>query len=155
MVDSGPAGKIPSGLFIITVTEGEVREGFLASWVQQASFEPLMISMAMKPDRPMLERILKVGRFGVNIVGHHNNGVMKPFWGMLKPGEDPFTGLDYEISPRGTLLLTDAMAILECEVRITSQPGDHVIVFGEVVESRLFQPEDKPMTHIRKTAASY
>ena len=140
MVDPAPAGKIPSGLFIITVTEGEIREGFLASWVQQASFEPIILSMAMKPDRPMLERILRVGRFGVNVIGHHNNGVMKPFWGMLKPGEDPFLGLDYAVSERGNLLLSDALATLECEVRSTSQPGDHVIVFGEVVESRLLQP---------------
>ena len=155
MVDPAPAGKIPSGLFIITVTEAETREGFLASWVQQASFEPLLISMAMKPDRPMLERILRVGHFCLNVIGHHNNGVMKPFWGMLKPGEDPFLGLDYEITARGNLLLSDSLAALECEVRGTSQPGDHVIVFGEVVESRLLQPEDKPMIHVRKTAATY
>ncbi len=155
MVDPIPAGKILSGLFIVTVTDGEYRDGFLASWIQQASFEPLMLSMALKSDRPLFRHIQETGRFCVNIIGHHNNGVMKPFWGQLKPGEDPFTGLTYEISPRGNLLLPDAMASLECEVRGTFQPGDHVLVFGEVVETRLFQPEDKPMPHVRKTGASY
>src|SRR5580658_8895418 len=101
MTDPVPVGKILSGLFIVTVTDGEYRDGFLASWIQQASFEPLMLSMAMKPERPTFDRILSVGRFCVNVIGHHNNGVMKPFWGLLKPGEDPFVGLTYEISGRG------------------------------------------------------
>jgi hypothetical protein len=35
------------------------------------------------------------------------------------------------------------------------QPGDHVIAFGEVVETRLFKPEDKPMTHVRKSGDGY
>jgi flavin reductase (DIM6/NTAB) family NADH-FMN oxidoreductase RutF len=155
MIDPIPVGKILSGLFVVTVTDGDYRDGFLASWIQQASFEPLMLSMAMKPDRPVLERIQNVGCFCVNIIGHHNNGVMKPFWGMLKPGEDPFTGLTYEISSRGNLLLPDAVASLECEVRGVAQPGDHVLVLAEVVETRLFQPEDRPMPHVRKTGLEY
>ena len=155
MADPIPVGKIPSGLFIVTVADGDSREGFLASWIQQASFEPLMLSIAMEPERLVLERIREVGCFCVNVVGHHNNGLLKPFWGGAREGVNPLDLVETLTTPRGNVVLSDSMASLECELRETVQAGDHVIVFGEVVETRLLKPEDKPMTHVRKTGASY
>jgi flavin reductase (DIM6/NTAB) family NADH-FMN oxidoreductase RutF len=155
MTDPIPVGKIPSGLFIVTARDGEKRDGFLGSWVQQASFEPLLISMAVKPGRPALEMLRKTGRFCVNVVGHRNNGLLKPFWGGLKPGEDPLDAVSVAASERGNWILNDALAVLECETRDIAQPGDHAVVFGEVVEARLLNPEDKPMTHVRKSGAGY
>ena len=154
MPDPVPVGKIPSGLFIVTVAEHGNRSGMLASWIQQVSFAPLMVSVCLQSGKPFTESLAKVGRFCVNIVGHQNNGLMKPFWGAKAEG-DPFDGLATEISARGNLLLSDSMAQLECEVRSTTDPGDHVVIFAEVVESRLLKPEDKPMTHVRKTGAGY
>lgn len=155
MADPIPVGKIPSGLFIITVTDGESKEGFLASWIQQVSFDPLMISIAIEPERPVLERIREVDCFCVNIVGHQNNGLLKPFWGGAREGVNPLDAVETLVTPRGNVLLNDSMASLECELRDTFTAGDHVIVIGEVVETHLLKPEDKPMTHVRKTGASY
>jgi flavin reductase (DIM6/NTAB) family NADH-FMN oxidoreductase RutF len=155
MADPIPVGKIPSGLFIVTVAGEGQKHGFLGSWIQQAGFKPLLVSVALQPDGASWEILQKTRRFTVNIVGHNNNGLMKPFWGAYKPGADPFEGLATETSARGNLLLPDALAALECELVSHAQPGDHVIVFGEVVETRLFKPEDKPMTHVRKSGEGY
>ena len=40
--------KIPHGLFICGVTEGQEVNGFTASWVTQASFEPPLVVMAVR-----------------------------------------------------------------------------------------------------------
>lgn len=152
--EAAAVGKIPSGLFIITtVLEGR-QEGFLGSWVQQTSFAPLMVSIALKPGRPCHAAIKSHGRFCINVVGHHNGGMMKPFWN-LKEGVDPFAGLDHVVTARGNLILKQALAAIECEARSSSTPGDHEIVFAEAVESHLLQPEDKPLTHIRKSGMGY
>ena len=155
MLDPIPVGRIPSGLFIVTLTKDGQKEGFLASWIQQASFKPLLISLALQPDGASWALMQETGRFCVNIVGHNNNGVMKPFWGGYKPGVDHFAGLAQEVSARGNLLLPDCLAAVECELRSHTQPGDHVIVIAEVVETRIFKPEDKPMTHVRKSGDGY
>ena len=155
MIDPLPVGKIPSGLFILTVSEGARREGFLASWIQQASFQPLMLTMAVKADRPVLELLQRVGRFCVNVVGHRNNGLLKPFWGAAREGVNPLDAVKTSVSERGNVILADALAALECEMRGFSRPGDHAVVFGEIVEAALLNPEDKPMTHVRKTGAAY
>ena len=155
MLDPIPVGRIPSGLFIVTVTKDGQKEGFLGSWIQQASFKPLLLSVAVQPGGVSWALIQETGRFCVNIVGHNNNGVMKPFWGAYKPGVDHFAGLQQEISARGNLLLPDALCALECELRSHTVAGDHVMVIAEVVETRMFKPEDKPMTHVRKSGEGY
>jgi len=47
------------------------------------------------------------------------------------------------------------VAALECEARSAAMPGDHELIFAEVLESHLLQPEDKPLTHVRKSGLSY
>jgi flavin reductase (DIM6/NTAB) family NADH-FMN oxidoreductase RutF len=152
--DAAAIGKIPSGLFIITtVLEGR-KEGYLGSWVQQSSFVPLLISMAMKPGRACHAAIKAHGRFSVHVVGQNNGGLMKPFWS-VKEGMDPFAGLEHTLSARGNILLKNALAVLECEARSSAMPGDHEIIFAEVVETHMLQVEDKPLTHVRKSGLSY
>lgn len=152
--EAAAIGKIPSGLFIVTtVLEGR-KEGYLGSWLQQTSFAPLMISMALKPGRPCHAAIKDHGRFSVHVVGQNNGGLMKPFWS-VKEGVDPFAGLEHSLTPRGNILLKNALAVLECEARASVFPGDHEIIFAEVVEAHMLQSEDKPLTHVRKSGLSY
>lgn len=152
--DPAAIGKIPSGLFIITTVLDGRKEGYLGSWVQQASFTPLLISIAVKPGRPCHAAIKAHGRFSVHVVGQSNGGLMKPFWS-LKEGVDPFAGLEQEVTSRGNVLLKNALAVLECEARASAAPGDHEIIFAEVVQTHLLQAEDKPLTHVRKSGLSY
>ena len=45
-------GRIPSGVFVLTCGDGAGNmTGMLASWVQQAAFEPPMISVGVKNGR--------------------------------------------------------------------------------------------------------
>jgi flavin reductase (DIM6/NTAB) family NADH-FMN oxidoreductase RutF len=147
-------GKITSGLFIVTATHGVVREGYLASWIQQVSFSPLMVMVAMKPGRPCYDLIKSHRRFCINIIGLKNGGVMKPFW---NPSENanPLDGLDTSVSELGNTILSQAMAVLECEARSSIMPGDHELVFAEVIAGQVLQIEDKPLAHIRKSGLGY
>jgi hypothetical protein len=44
-------GRIPSGLFILTARFEDQSTGMLASWVQQVSFDPPLVSVAVKKGR--------------------------------------------------------------------------------------------------------
>jgi flavin reductase (DIM6/NTAB) family NADH-FMN oxidoreductase RutF len=147
-------GKIPSGLFIVTTALGDKKEGYLGSWIQQVSFAPLMIQIAIRPGRPCYDSIKTQGRFCINVVGQKNGGLMKPFWNPDST-PDPFAGLEWTLTSRGNILLGTALAALECEMRSFSAPGDHEIIFAEVVDGRVIQQEDKPLTHVRKSGLGY
>lgn len=148
-------GRLSSGLFIVTARQDDRADGFLASWIQQASFSPLMVSMAVKPGRPCYDYIQAHGRFCINIVGKDNGGVMKPFWSGYAPDTDPFAGLPHRLSEQGNLILENCLAAIECQVKDTVSAGDHQIVLAEVTGCHLLNEEDKPLTHSRKTGLDY
>lgn len=150
-------GHIPSGLFIVAVQDASSNtiDGYLASWVQQVSFNPLIISLAIKPGRPAYE-LIKAGKpFAINIVGEHDKTYLKHFWKGYDPANNPFTELAHTIGQNGGVVLNQAKSAIECRVLSSQKPGDHDIVFAEVLSSYVMNEEARPMVHIRKSGADY
>jgi flavin reductase (DIM6/NTAB) family NADH-FMN oxidoreductase RutF len=150
-------GHIPSGLFIVAVQNPESREidGYLASFVQQVSFKPLIVSLAMKPGRPAYD-LIKAGKvFAINVVGDHDKSYLKHFWKGYDPANNPFSELSHKIGTNGGVLLEQAKSSIECRLIQSVQPGDHEVVFAEVLASYHQHPESKPMVHVRKSGADY
>jgi flavin reductase (DIM6/NTAB) family NADH-FMN oxidoreductase RutF len=147
-------GSIPSGLFVVTVRNGEQRGAFLASWIQQTSFQPPMITMAIAKDRPIGNWFSTQRLFGVHVLSDHHKKLLKHF---ANPPEDPakvFNGLSSHPSLLGVPVLTESLSLLECTVTHTLCTGDHELVVAEVVEAHEFE-KGKPRIHIRKTGFQY
>ena len=146
-------GHIPSGLFIICTHENGQKHGFLASWVQQASFEPLLVTFGMQPDRPAHSAITSGKTFTINIVGEHETQYLRHFWTGYE--ESPFGEIPHDLSENGGILMTGAKSTLECKCKKTFHPGDHEIIAAEVIGSYVHNDDSKPKVHIRKTGISY
>jgi flavorubredoxin len=80
-------GRISSGLYIITAQKGEVNGAMLASWVSQASFQPLGFTVAVAKDRA-IESLMQVGdQFVLNVLEEGNYAdLMKHFLKRFPPG---------------------------------------------------------------------
>ncbi len=154
-MDTAAIGKIPSGLFIITSTRGDEIDGYLGSWIQQVSFKPLLITMAIKPGRPCYDYIQEHGRFCIHVVGQQNNGLMKPFWKGYDPANTPFADLEHFRSERDNVILKDALAVMECKKVSSINPGDHELIVAVVEASQVLSPHDKPLTHVRRSGLDY
>jgi flavin reductase (DIM6/NTAB) family NADH-FMN oxidoreductase RutF len=150
-------GHIPSGLFIVTVQDPSLKtiDGYLASWIQQVSFEPMMVSLAIKPGRPAFDLIMKGLPFSINIVGDHDKSYLKHFWKGYDPNQSPFGEIPYEIGEHGGVLLTQAKSSIECKLVSSIVPGDHQIIFAEVLASYIHSEESRSFVHIRKSGADY
>lgn len=148
-------GHIPSGLFIVASSNGQLIDGYLASWIQQVSFDPLLISIAIKPGRPAYDLIKSGQAFGVNVVGEHDKSFLKHFWKGYDPNFNPFAELGHELGPYGGVLLHQARSVLECKMIGSAQPGDHEVIFAEVLASHLMNEDSKSIVHLRKSGASY
>jgi flavin reductase (DIM6/NTAB) family NADH-FMN oxidoreductase RutF len=150
-------GHIPSGLFIVTVQDQDKNliDGYLASWVQQISFSPLLVSLAIKPGRPAYD-LIKAGKtFSINIVGDHDKTFLKHFWKGYDPANNPFKEIPYTTGENGGVLISGAKSVIECQMVSSSQPGDHELVIAEVKTTYVLNAEAKPMVHIRKTGLDY
>ena len=44
-------GRVSGGLYLVTAARGDARSAMIASWVAQASFEPLGFTIAVAKDR--------------------------------------------------------------------------------------------------------
>jgi flavin reductase (DIM6/NTAB) family NADH-FMN oxidoreductase RutF len=98
-------GRISSGLYIITAKKGELTSAMLASWVNQASFQPLGFTVAVAKDRA-IESLMQVGDpFVLNILeeGKHLP-LMKHFLKRFAPGADRFAGVRTRPATNGSPL---------------------------------------------------
>ncbi len=148
-------GHIPSGLFIVATSEGGRKEGYLASWVQQVSFDPLLISIAINKDRPGYDAIKAGKTFTVNVVGEHEMGYLKHFWSGYDPADSPFDKIENSLTESGGLVLKDAKSVLECRLKESINPGDHEIIIAEVTASYVLSEGAPIKVHTRTTGLDY
>lgn len=149
-------GRLSGGLYIITAQKGDVSSAMLASWVSQASIEPLGITIAVAKDRA-IESLMHVGdRFVLNILEDGNyQPLMKHFLKRFSPGADRFEGVRTYPATNGSPILADALAYLECEVASRMENPDHWIVYSHVNIGRVSKPDSLTAVHHRKVGNHY
>jgi flavin reductase (DIM6/NTAB) family NADH-FMN oxidoreductase RutF len=161
MTDSNPQrhmaaalGRVPSGLFVVTMRQGAAETGMLASWVQQCAFAPPHISLAIQRGRPLTAWLTDGAHFRVNILDDTQTDMIAHFGRGFEPGEPAFEGLEVERPGGGPPVLSEALAYLECRVTGRCPVGDHDLFLAEVVGGRMLG-EGHPMVHVRKSGLHY
>src|ERR671933_2912808 len=149
-------GRISGGLYIITAQKGEIKGAMLASWVSQASFQPLGLTIAVAKDRA-IESLMHVGdRFVLNVLEEGNyQALMKHFLKRFPPGADRFAGVKTQAAENGSPILTDALAYMECHVASRMELTDHWIVYATVDAGRVSKPDALTAVHHRKVGNYY
>lgn len=151
---SAALGRIPSGLFVVTVRHGDAETGMLASWVQQCSFEPPQITVAVRRGRDLLDWLGDGAAFTLNILDASQTDMIVHFGRGFRLDEPAFEGLEVERPGGGAAVLTEALGYLECRVVQRVAAGDHELLVAEAVGGRLLG-EGQPMVHVRKSGFHY
>ncbi|MEQ9624899.1 diflavin flavoprotein [Coleofasciculus chthonoplastes] len=149
-------GRISGGLYIITAQKGDIKSAMLASWVSQASFKPLGLTIAVAKDRA-IESLMQVSdRFVLNILQEGNyQALMKHFLKRFPPGADRFEGVNTQTATNGSPILTDALAYVECKVESRMELSDHWIVYASVDAGRVSKADALTAVHHRKVGNYY
>jgi len=149
-------GRISGGLYIITAQKGDVSGAMLASWVTQASFKPLGLTIAVAKDRA-IESMMHAGdKFVLNVLEEGNyQTLMRHFLKRFAPGADRFAGVKTQPATNGSPILTDALAYMECQVVSRMELSDHHIVYAIVDNGRVSNPDALPAVHHRKVGNHY
>ncbi len=151
-------GPIPSGVFILVAGNADGQKtGMLASWVQQASFEPPQVTVAVNKTRYLNEWLTPGAPVTINQVRQKDPSLFRHFGKGFEPDADAFDGIDSEDTQSGLPQLTDAMVTLEGEVTSQMDAGDHVIYLITVTAGTAHQdPEEfEPYVHVRKNGFGY
>ncbi len=161
---TGPAiqalGRVVGALCVLTTEKGagesRLSGAMVASWVSQASFTPPGFTVAVAKDRAV-EALLHVGdHFALNVLAAgRESGPMKQFLKPFAPGADRFAGLELERSPGGQPILPEALAWLEARVQQRMECGDHWLLYAQVEQGGLLDPEGITAVHQRRSGANY
>lgn len=147
-------GRVPSGLSILTHGSRDKGSGMLVSWVQQASFEPPMVTLAINRERPITATLDAGEPFVLNLLGEGQKPLLKHFARGFKPDDPAFEGIDTAVAANGSVALTGSIAALECRVEAGVDAGDHRVLVAHVTGGTL-REETPPMVHLRRRADHY
>jgi len=142
-------GRIPSGLFVLTVCRHQQEAALLISWVQQCSFVPPRLSLALRQGRPILDWLPVGTIFVLNILGEGNRELVSHFSKGWEPGPAAFAGLNVQRDQLPAPVLSDAHAYLLCQVASHCPAGDHVLILADITDGAILHP-GRPTVHIRK-----
>lgn len=149
-------GRISNGLYIVTAKKGDVSGAMIASWVTQASLQPLGFTIAVAKDRA-LDSLLQINdRFVLNVLEEGNyQDLKKHFLKRLLPGIDRFTDVKIQIAKNGSPILSDALAYMECEVINSMECSDHWILYCIVNDGKVSKPDGITAVRHRKVGNYY
>ena len=136
---------LTTGIYVLTVRQGDRRHGMSSSWVTQVSGDPPLL-MASVDRRHSTHNILaRSGRFALNIVGERGRRLEDYFHSAASRRPDNLDAVAWDDSPDGLPLLRDALATLECHVAQAIPAGDHTL-FVATVERVNWRGDDRPLT---------
>ena len=145
--------KIPHGVFICGVAEGDEVNGFTASWVTQGSFEPPLVVMAVRSDSTSNGIIQRTGRFSLHVLKVDQKDLAAVFFKPQKAIGGRFDAAPFSLGPLGLPVLDDAIGAVECQLVGQVAAGDHTVFVGEVKTATLHA--DGPALELSSTGWQY
>ena len=129
--------KIPHGLFICGVREGDEINGFTASWVTQGSFTPPLVVISVRSDGSSHEIIKRTKLFSLNVLRADQKDLAAVFFKPQKGLGGRFESTSYSFGELGLPLLDDSIGAIECKVIGEVLHGDHSVFVAEVMSAKL------------------
>jgi flavin reductase (DIM6/NTAB) family NADH-FMN oxidoreductase RutF len=119
----------------------------VVSWVSQCSFEPPMVTVALKNDSDLNETVQKTRHFAINTLGKADVPMIKAFADDTKVEGNRINGFAFKEGKTGSPVFESVPSYFECEVeQVHHIGGDHTLIVAKVVESKVISPDAEPLS---------
>ncbi len=137
--------KIPHGLYICGVKDGEEVNGFTASWVMQSSFTPPLVVNCVKQDSKSHAMIKASGVFALSFLEAGQKDLAMKFFKQQRQVGNKFEDVEFYTGPEtGCPIISDTLGYVECKVVGAVEHGDHTVYVGEVLSAGIHR-EGEPL----------
>lgn len=138
-------GGFATGITIATVLDSAgMPHGLTVSSFTSVSLDPPLISICLGHAVSLIDLFQAAEYFGINILSEDQQHLSERF---ARKGQDRFEGVPWTAGETGVPLLTGALAGIECQVEQRLPAGDHDILIGRMVATRV--EETPPLLHFR------
>ncbi len=136
--------KIPHGIYICGVADGENVNGFTISWLMQSSFKPPQVVNCVNKNHTSYEMIKKSGVFAISFLENDQKDLAQKFFQPLRRVGNRFEDVEFYTGETGCPIISDSLGYVECRVVGSVEQGDHTVFVGEVIASGIHR-EGKQM----------
>lgn len=137
--------RLTHGVYVIGVSDKDKVNAFTAAWVMQVSFRPLLIALSVNPGHSSCKMMVDGGAFSVNVLSARQVDLARHFGQPAKVNK--LAGIKWHRCRSGAPVLGDAMAWFDCKYSHECPAGDHVLVFGHVVDGAVLDTGSLPMNY--------
>jgi flavin reductase (DIM6/NTAB) family NADH-FMN oxidoreductase RutF/rubredoxin len=141
--------KISYGLYIVTVSDGQKNNGFIANAVFQVTAEPPQFAICCNKDNFSNEILKNSNSFAFSVLQQNARSELFSTFG-YKSGRntDKFADVKYFKGETGTPIVTDdCVAWFECKIVNSFEVGTHIVYIGELVDNDLLSSELESITY--------
>ena len=134
---------MPYGLYVLGSRAGDRRNGMTMNFVTQVATEPKLVGVGITKEALTHELVSEGRVFALNLLNREDRAIVRKF---VKPaevdvGSRTLNGFPFHEGKTGAPILDQAVAYLECEVRIPVDCGSHTffmsVSFGNACTRRL------------------
>ena len=140
------------GVYVLTSKSEDNYCAATVTWVSQASFDPLLISVCIKRDSASYKVVKERGEFLLHIVGENQRNIAASFFKQTTLKNGLINNQEYHLQDN-LPLLKEVPAYLKCRVLNIIENGDHPLFLSEVKNAVVCQ-ELEPL-QLRSTGWSY
>ena len=124
-------GRFATGVAVVTSVTPTASGGMTANALCSLSLDPLLALVCFENDARTLPIVREAGRFGVNVLGAHQEDVAGVFASKL-PESEKLEAVPHRFQD-GVPIIDGALSWVVCTLRELIAGGDHTIAIGQVV----------------------
>ncbi|MBO1287097.1 flavin reductase family protein [Streptomyces sp. CAI-21] len=125
-------GHFTTGVTVVTAMSSRGPIGMTVNSFSSVSLDPPLVLFSVSRRSQLCDHLTAAGSFAVNILSAEQRALSTQF---AKPGLNRFGAAPWRAGTSGAPILSDVIAILECQVTDIHDGGDHMIIVGRVEES--------------------
>lgn len=142
--------RLVSGVVVVTAGVGDERVGLTATSATSLSIDPPTMLVCVNSTSSTWPAIAKHRHFCINILGANQQDVAERFAGLRQVrGAARYLGSDWTIMGSGASGLTDAQALIDCELEEVIERHSHVILLGAVRDIRVNRDDGSALVYGR------
>jgi flavin reductase (DIM6/NTAB) family NADH-FMN oxidoreductase RutF len=154
--------KLTMGVYVIGVSDGAARDAFTAASIAFASYQPLLLSLAINPQHAAYQLLLAGNAWTVSVLGRDQIEWARRFGTGSAEGAEKMAGVKWGLAGSGAPYLEQALAYFDCRLIADHPGGDHRLLLGRVEGGAILRSdaESKPLIYadtgnLDKSAALY
>jgi flavin reductase (DIM6/NTAB) family NADH-FMN oxidoreductase RutF len=118
-------GAFPTGVTAVAGLVGGEPVGLAASSFTSVSLDPPLVSVCVGATSTSWPGLSSLPRIGISVLAEHHEEVSRA---MTRGQSERFAGVRWRATEDGAVLLSDAVAWLDCSIYAEYPAGDHTIV---------------------------